>query len=104
MLQIDNGVVFRDLGAIPRLLQLMNSSGDEQLQTEATLTLGAALSRYCCRKDRNISLFLCIGAVIGLALLSFIVYALFGLALLVMCIHVCASLGGRHLHLFYSCH
>ena len=65
MLQIDNGVVFRDLGAIPRLLQLMNASGDEQLQTEATLTLGAALSRYCCREDCIISLLLCIGVVIS---------------------------------------
>ena len=42
--QIDNAILFKDLGGLPYILKVMNTTKDEELQMEAALVLGAATS------------------------------------------------------------
>ncbi|XP_052773855.1 nucleotide exchange factor SIL1-like [Mya arenaria] len=42
--QIDNGVMFMDLGGWPYLLKLLNRTNDEEIQIETALVLGASMS------------------------------------------------------------
>ncbi|XP_060571318.1 nucleotide exchange factor SIL1-like [Ruditapes philippinarum] len=42
--QIDNAVLFKDMGGIPYILKIMNMTQDEDLQMEAAMVLGAATS------------------------------------------------------------
>ena len=44
-LQIDNAVIFKDLGGLPLIIKAINYTQDERIQKEAALVLGAATQR-----------------------------------------------------------
>ena len=45
VLQIDNAVLFKDLGGLPWIIKAINYTQDETVQKEAALVLGAATQR-----------------------------------------------------------
>ena len=45
LLQIDNALLFKDMGGLPWLIKAINYTKDERIQKEAALALGAATQR-----------------------------------------------------------